>query len=115
MTIYSTTIDANDNPQEKMKSSEEYATATFADDDKELVTTDTLKTNDEEYVATATSVTDNEELHNDKNIVKRCTDFKFDKIKMEEDLPCPMLQDGCNQDEFRSFTLQWMLYIKEKG
>ena len=65
--------------------------------------------------STAVAATNNEELHTDKNIFKRYTDFKFDKIKMEGDLPCPMLQDGCNQDEFRSFTLQWMLYIKEKG
>jgi hypothetical protein len=26
-----------------------------------------------------------------------------------------MLQDGCNQDEFRSFTLKWRLYIRERG
>jgi hypothetical protein len=115
LTIYSTTIDPTDSPPKEMKKSEEYATATFAACIEEIVTTDTLATNDEKYVATATLADHNEEFHTDKNIVKGHTNSKFNKINEEGDLPCPMLQDVCNQDEFRSFTLQWRLYIRERG
>jgi hypothetical protein len=88
---YSTTIDTNDSPSKEMKKSGEYAAATFAAYNEELVTADTLATNDEEYVAAATLVTYNEEFHTDKNIVKGHTNFKFNKIHEEGDLPCPML------------------------
>ena len=76
MTIYSTTFDTNNSPSEEMKKSEE-------------------------YVAAATLAAFNEEFHTDKNIVKGHTNFKFNKTNEKGDLPCPMLQDGCNQDEFR--------------
>jgi hypothetical protein len=115
VTIYSTTIDTNDSPSVEMKKPEEYATATFATYNEELVTADTLATNDEEYVAAATLAAYNKDFHTDKDIVKGLANFKFNKINDEGDLPCPMLQDGCNQDEFKLFTLQWRLYIREKG
>jgi hypothetical protein len=115
LTIYSTTIDTNDSPSEEMKKSEEYAAATFAAYNEELVTTDTLTANDEGYIAAATLATYNEEFHTDKNIIKGYTNFKLNKINAEGDLPCPMLQDGCNKDEFRLFTQQWRLYIRERG
>jgi hypothetical protein len=92
LTIYSTTIDTNDSPSEEMKKSEE---------SEGLVTADTFATNDEEYVAAATLAAYNEEFHTDKNIVKGHTNLKFNKINEEGNVPCPMLRDGCNQDEFR--------------
>jgi hypothetical protein len=97
-----------------MKKSEEYTAATFAAYNEELVTTDTLTTNDEGYVAAAALVIYNEEFYTDKNVVKGHTNFKFNKTNEEGDLPCPMLQDGCNKDEFRLFTLQWRLYKKKE-
>jgi hypothetical protein len=59
--------------------------------------------------------TNNEEFHTDKNIVKGHTNFEFNKINEEGGLACPMLQDGCNQDELKQFTLQWRLLMREKG
>jgi hypothetical protein len=76
VTIYSTTIDTNDSPSVEIKKPEEYAAATFATYNEELVTADTLTTNDEGYVAAATLVTYNEEFHTDKNIVKGHSNFK---------------------------------------
>jgi hypothetical protein len=115
LTIYSTTIDTNNSPSEEMEKSEEYAAATFAAYNEELVTADTLATNNEEHVAAATPAAYNEEFHTDKNIIEGHTNSKFNKINEDGDLLCPMLQDGCNKDEFRSFTLQWRLYIRERG
>jgi hypothetical protein len=115
LTIYSTTIDTNDSPSEEMKKPEEYAAATVAAYKEELVAADTLAANDEGYVAAASFATYTEEFHTDKTIVKGHTNVKFDKINGEGDLPCPMLQDGCNKDEFKLFTLQWRLSIRERG
>jgi hypothetical protein len=109
LTIYSTTIDTNDSPSEEMKKSEENAAATFAAYNEELVTADTLAANNEGYIAATTLATYKEEFHTDKNI------FKFNKINAEGVLPCPMLQDGCNKEEFRLFTQQWRLYIRKRG
>ena len=49
MTIYSTTIDTNDSPPEEMEKSKEYAAATLAAYNEELVTTDTLAAYNEEF------------------------------------------------------------------
>jgi hypothetical protein len=94
--------------------SEEYAAATFAAYNEEPITTDTLTSKDEGYIAAAALVTYNEEFHTDKNIVKGYSNFKFNTINEEGDLPCPRLRDGCNKDEFRLFTLQWRLYINKE-
>jgi hypothetical protein len=98
-----------------MKKSEEYAAATFAAYNEELVTTDTLTSNDEEYIAAAALVTYNEEFHTDKNTVKGNRNFKLNKTGEEGDLLCPRLRDGCNKDEFKLFTLKWRLYIRQRG
>jgi hypothetical protein len=54
-------------------------------------------------------------FHTDKNIVKGHINLNFKKKNGEGHVPCPMLRDGCNQDEFRSFTLQWRLYAGGQG
>jgi hypothetical protein len=113
LTIYSTASDPTNSPEE-MKKPEEYAAA-FAAYTEEIVNTDTLATNDEMCVAAATLTAYREEFHTDKNIVKGHTNPMFNQINEEGDLPCPMLQDGCDKDEFRRFTLQWRLYIRERG
>jgi hypothetical protein len=115
LAAYNEEFHTNDSPSEEMKKFEEYADATFAAHIEELVTTDTLATNDKGYVDAATRATNNEEVHTDKNIVKRHTNFKFNKNNEEGGLPCPMLQDGCNQDELIQLTLQWRLLMREKG
>jgi hypothetical protein len=51
-----------------------------------------------------------EEIDIDKNIVKGHINFNFKENNGEVKVPRPMLRDGCNQDEFKSFTLQWRLY-----
>jgi hypothetical protein len=53
-------------------------------------------------------------FHNNKNIVKGHINFNFKENNGEMYVPRPMLRDGCNQDEFRSFTLQWRLYVGVK-
>ena len=82
---------------------------------EELVTNDTCAANDEVNIAAAAIAAYNEEFDTDKNIVKEHTMFKFNDINVEGNVPFPMLQDGCNQDEFRSFTLQWRLYTGGQG
>jgi hypothetical protein len=54
-------------------------------------------------------------FHTDKNIVRGYINFNFNKIDEEGNVPHPMLRDGCDQDEFRSFMLQWRLYIGGRG
>ena len=54
-------------------------------------------------------------FHTDKNIVKGHINLNFKKNNGEGHVPRPMLRDGCNQDEFRSFTLQWRLYAGGQG
>ena len=54
-------------------------------------------------------------FHTDKNIVKGHINHNFKKNNAEGNVPCPMLRNGCNQDEFRAFTLQWRLYAGGQG
>ena len=53
--------------------------------------------------------------YTDKKIVRGHINFNSNQINEEGNVPRPMLRDGCNQDEFRSFTLQWRLYIGGRG
>jgi hypothetical protein len=48
-------------------------------------------------------------FHTDKNIVKGHISLNFNKNSEKVNVPRPMLRDGCNQDEFRSFTLQFFM------
>jgi hypothetical protein len=106
LTIYTAIIDNNDSHQEEMDKSEEH---------EELVIDDTFAANDEVHIAVAAIAAYNGEFDTDKNIVKEHTMFKVNDINVEGNVPCPMLRDGCNQDEFRSFTLQWRLHIRDRG
>jgi hypothetical protein len=54
-------------------------------------------------------------FHTDKNIVKGHISLNFNKNREDGNMPRPMLRDGCDQDEFRSFTLQWRLYAGAKA
>ena len=51
----------------------------------------------------------------DRDITKGHTTFQFKEDREDEDyklqeVPCPLLRGGCNQDEFLAFTQQWSLY-----
>ena len=46
-------------------------------------------------------------FNTDRDIVKEYINFK-----KEVEVPRPMLRDGCNLDEFKSFTLLWRLYAE---
>jgi hypothetical protein len=54
-------------------------------------------------------------LNTDRVIVKGHINFKFKENKKEVEVTRPTLRDGCNLDEFKSFTLQWRLYAGCQG
>jgi hypothetical protein len=41
---------------------------------------------------------------------KRHITSKFEEDCKLQEVQCPLLRGGCNQDEFQAFTLQWSLY-----
>jgi hypothetical protein len=49
-------------------------------------------------------------FHTDRDIVKRQINFQLEENKGDAEVPRPMLRDGCNLEEFKSFTQQWRLY-----
>ena len=56
-----------------------------------------------------------EEFNHDRDIAKGHITFQFKVDREDEDyklqeVQCPVLRGGCNQDEFQAFTQQWSLY-----
>ena len=60
---------------------------------------------------------ESKEFDTDRDIVKGYKTFHYKKERENEnyklkEVPPPMLRDGCNLDEFKSFTLLWRLYAE---
>jgi hypothetical protein len=51
-----------------------------------------------------------EEFNTDRNIAKRHITSKFEEDYKLQEVQCPSLRGGCNQDEFQAFIQQWSLY-----
>jgi hypothetical protein len=49
-------------------------------------------------------------FHTDRDIVKGHITFKFEENKEDAEVPRPLLREGCNLEECKSFTQQWRLY-----
>jgi hypothetical protein len=104
LTIHSTIIDTANNPSKYLS----LPCHCLSQDETSMSGLDRDMKESEEYKEIVM-------FHTDKNIVKGHINLNFKMNNGEGNVLRPMLRDGCNQDEFRSFTLQWRLYAGAQG